>query len=563
MKRKFRRISFWVTGLLVFTFLFFYTQTIAQQSNGASISGRVVDTQGMPVSEAEITLLLNGLHDTEFLSKTSHDGIFMMDFFADELNSLDIEISHPHFKTSTWSPTVEEIKLFRQGFAIRVPDIQLERKLTPGFWVATIVFIGVLVLIMTEKLHNTAAALSGAAIVLTTSMIGSALGGGFYIFNFEQAIAYVDFEVIFLVLGMMIIVGTIERTGIFQWAAYQAYRISQGQIWLLAVILMLLTSIASALLDNVTTMLLMTPITLQIALTLGVNPLALIIPEMLASNVGGIATLIGTPNNILIGSYAGLSFNDFLSDLTPGVLLAQVALTIYVLFVFRHEYQQTDSLDSKALLDRLKENAQITQPDILRKAGAVFTGTLILFILGEKFHLIPAITAMFGAAGTLFVVRADVDDILRVVDWSTLLFFMALFMIVGAVQEVGLISIIASGIHTLVADNLTAAILVTIWGAGIFCLLIPTIPLTAALLPVIGFLSRSIPGAHNVLFYSLSIGSALGANNSLIGATNNLVTAGITQRAGYPISFKDFIKVGFPAALLTLFVGTIYVLIRF
>jgi Na+/H+ antiporter NhaD/arsenite permease-like protein len=394
-------------------------------------------------------------------------------------------------------------------------------------------------------------------------MIGSALGAGTYIFNFEQAIGYVDFEVIFLVLGMMIIVGTIERTGIFQWAAYQAYRLSGGRIWLLAVILMLLTSIASALLDNVTTMLLMTPITLQIALTLGVNPLALIIPEMLASNVGGIATLIGTPNNILIGSYAGLGFNDFLRDLTPGVLIAQVVLTLYVIFIFRREYESTQGTDSQVLLNRLKENAQITQPDVLRKAGAVFIGTLILFILGESLHMEPAVTAMIGAAATLLVVRADVDDILRVVDWNTLLFFMALFMIVGAIQEVGLISFIASGIHEMVGSNLNAAILVIIWGTGMLCLLIPTIPLTAALLPVIGFLTRSVPGAGNSLYYSLSMGSALGANNSLIGATNNLVTAGIAQRAGYPISFKAFIKNGFPAALLTLTVGTIYILIRF
>ncbi|HBX69941.1 MAG TPA: hypothetical protein DEH25_11350 [Chloroflexi bacterium] len=177
--------------------------------------------------------------------------------------------------------------------------------------------------------------------------------------------------------------------------------------------------------------------------------------------------------------------------------------------------------------------------------------------------MVPAVTAMIGAAATLLVVRADVDEVLRVVDWNTLLFFMGLFMIVGAVQEVGLISIIASGIHGLVGENLTAAILVTIWGTGTLCLLIPTIPLTAALLPVIGFLTRSIPGAGNALYYSLSMGSALGANNSLIGATNNLVTAGIAQRAGYPISFKAFIKIGFPAAMLTMLVGTIYILTRF
>ena len=558
------RKRFWIIS---FTFLLFtfaeFQSAFAQASNMASLSGRVIDAQGLPVSETEILLLVNGNEEMEFSTETNHDGVYLLDFPTENIVSLELEISHPHFKVATWQATQDEIGFIDEGADIRVPDILLERQLTAGFWVATLVFIGVLVLVMTERLHTTSAALLGAAIILTFSMIGSALGEGLYIFDFEQAIGYVDFEVIFLVLGMMIIVGTIERTGIFQWTAYQAYRISQGRIWLLAVILMVLTSVASALLDNVTTMLLMTPITLQIALTLGVNPLALIIPEMLASNVGGIATLIGTPNNILIGSYAGLGFNDFLRDLTPGVLMVQVALTLYVLFVFRREYKANSETDSDVLLERLKENAQISQPEVLKKAGAVFIATLLLFVVGEVLHMVPAVTAMIGAAGTLLVVQADTDEILKVVDWNTLLFFIALFMIVGAIQEVGLISLIASGIHGLVADNLTAAILVTIWGTGVLCLLIPTIPLTAALLPVIGFLARSIPGAGNVLYYSLSMGSALGANNSLIGATNNMVTAGITQRAGYPISYKDFLKIGFPAALLTLTVGTIYILIRF
>ena len=557
--------SRWI-GILVLpvVMLFVFQSAFAQSSTLTSISGRIIDAQGLPVGKAVVLLLINGAEESDYHTQTNHDGVFLLDIPAKNVISLDLEIKHPHFATHIWSANDEEIGYIEDGAAIRVPDIQLERKLTGGFWVATFVFAIVLILIMTERLHTTSAALLGAAIILTVSMIGSALGADTYIFDFEQAIGYVDFEVIFLVLGMMIIVGTIERTGIFQWTAYQAYRTSQGRIWLLAVILMLLTSIASALLDNVTTMLLMTPITLQIALTLGVNPLALIIPEMLASNVGGIATLIGTPNNILIGSYAGLGFNDFLRDLTPGVFLVQIALTLYVLFIFRREYKSDDEIDSDILLERLRENAQITQPEVLKKAGAVFIVTLLLFILGERLHMVPAVTAMIGAAGTLLVVRADTDEILKVVDWNTLLFFIALFMIVGAIQEVGLISLIASGIHGLVADNLTAAILVTLWGTGMLCLLIPTIPLTAALLPVIGFLTRSIPGASsNVLYYSLSMGSALGANNSLIGATNNMVTAGIAQRAGYPISFKAFIKIGFPAALLTLTVGTIYILIRF
>jgi Na+/H+ antiporter NhaD/arsenite permease-like protein len=194
----------------------------------------------------------------------------------------------------------------------------------------------------------------------------------------------------------------------------------------------------------------------------------------------------------------------------------------------------------------------------------VFLGTLLLFVVGESIHLVPAVTAMIGGAVTLLVVRTDVEGILRVVDWTTLLFFIALFMVIGALQEVGLVSLIGSGIHLLVGENLTAATLVAIWGTATLCLLIPTVPLTAALLPVVGFLSRSIPGAgSNVLYYSLSMGSALGANVSIIGATNNMVTAGISQRAGFPITYRAFIRVGMPAAAITLVVGTLWILIHF
>ncbi len=420
-----------------------------------------------------------------------------------------------------------------------------------------------LVLVVTERLHSTAAALLAAAVVLVVSLAGRAIDEGLFVIDFEGAIGYVDFEVIFLVLGMMIIVGTIERTGIFQWTAYQAYRISKGKLWLLAVFLMVLTSVASALLDNVTTMLLVAPITLQIALTLRVNPLALLIPEMLASNVGGITTLIGTPNNILIGSYADLGFNDFLTNLTPGVLMVQVALTLYVLWVFRRSYHADEKSDSEALLALLKEHARITEPAVLRKAGAVFVVTLLLFIFGEQFHLTPAVTAMLGGAATLVVVRADVK---RSCAWSTgpPCFSLSRSLSSSAAPGSGAHQPHRNEHHSLVGENLTAATLVTIWGSAMLCLLIPTVPLTAALLPVVGFLSRTIPGASsNVLYYSLSMGSALGANNSLIGATNNMVTAGIAPASRISHLLSRFHQGGFPAVLLTLAVGTVWILIQF
>ncbi len=540
-----------------------------------SLTGRVIDSQGEPVRGAKVSLVLNGTplsasaenEEALPLAESQPDGTFVVDLPSGEVGTIEtlaLEISRPHFQSLEWKAGDDEIARLNLGESLRLPDIELLRRMTAGFWVATLTFVAILVIIALEKLHNTMAALLGVAIMLGVSLVGRPISEELFILDLEQAIEYVDFNVIFLVMGMMIVVGIIEETGIFQWTAYQAYRLSRGRLWLLVVILMLLTSVASALLDNVTTMLLVAPITLQIALTLGVDPLSLLVPEMLASNVGGISTLIGTPNNILIGSYADITFNDFLRNLTPGVLLAQVALTLYVMLTYRKEYRAAGRAASPALLARLKENARITQPDKLRKAGAIFLGVLALFILGEQVHLVPAVTAILGAVAMLLAVRADIEEILRVVDWTTLMFFIALFIVVGAIQEVGLISYMAAGIHYLVKESLVAATLVTIWATGFLCLFIPTIPLTAALLPVVGFLARTLPGAENkVLFYSLSVGSALGANNSLIGATNNMVTASIAERAGFPITYRRFLKVGFPAAVLTLIVGTLWILIRF
>jgi Na+/H+ antiporter NhaD/arsenite permease-like protein len=365
-------------------------------------------------------------------------------------------------------------------------------------------------------------------------------------------------------MGMMIVIAVIEETGIFQWLAYQAYRLSRGKIWLLVTILMLITSVASALLDNVTTMLLMAPITIQIALTLGLNPLSLLIPETLASNVGGISTLIGTPTNILIGSYAGLGFNDFVINLTPGVLMAQVVLTLYVVLRYRKEYQAASSRLSDAMRERLRESGRITQPQKLLKAGVIFVVMLAFFVFGDAIHLVPAVTAIIGAVAMLLWVAPDIEEMLQVVDWTTLMFFIALFIAVGALQEVGLISLIASAIGNLVGGNLTATILVLVWSAVILSGVIDNIPFAATMLPVVAFLTRTVPGAESgVLWYGLSVGAAMGGNSTLIGASPNLVTAGIAERAGYRITYIEFLKVGFPATIITATVGVLWLFIRF
>ena len=323
------------------------------------------------------------------------------------------------------------------------------------------------------------------------------------------------------------------------------------------------TGVASAFLDNVTTMLLMTPITVQIAIALGISPLALIIPEVFASNIVGISTLIGTPTNILIGSYARITFMDFLINLTPGVILAFIGLVIYCQIIFRKEMAGEHGL-SQISLDRLAERAQITEPGHLKKAAWVGLGMLLLFIFGEEIHLLPSVTAIAGATALLVWIRPNIEEMIEAVDWTTLVFFMGLFMVVGAIQEVGLISMIAQVIGNFVGTNLILAMLVVIWVSAILSTVIANIPFTAAMLPVIGFLTATIPGAENkVLFFCLSVGSAMGGNGSLIGASANMVTAGIAERAGYPITYMYFFKKGFPALLITVSLATIWLLIHF
>jgi Na+/H+ antiporter NhaD/arsenite permease-like protein len=495
---------------------------------------------------------------------SQQDGSYLLDLPPGEYAALRVEISRPHFQSHEIDLEPAAMAQLSAGQPVRLEDVTLERRITAGFWVATLSFVLVLLLIALERLHKTTAALLGVSLVLGTSFVGGALSPDLFIFDFDRALSYVDFDVIFLVMGMMIVIAVIEETGIFQWMAYQAYRLSGGRIWLLVTILIAITAVASALLDNVTTMLLMAPITIQIALTLGLNPLTLLIPEVLASNVGGISTLIGTPTNILIGSYAGLGFNDFLINLTPGVVAALVALVLYVVLRYRRSYSGAGRQLSDAMRQRLQESGRITQPAKLRKAGIIFGLMLLLFVAGDAIHLVPAVTAIMGAVAMLLWVSPDIEEMLQVVDWTTLVFFIALFITVGALQEVGLISFIATGIGNLVGDSLTAAVLVLVWSAALLSGVIDNIPFAATMLPVVAYLTRTVPGAESgVLWFGLSVGAAMGGNSTLIGASPNLVTAGISERAGYRITYLDFLKVGLPATIVTVIVGTLWLFIRF
>jgi Na+/H+ antiporter NhaD/arsenite permease-like protein len=548
--------------IVAFAWMLVHPMLLDASVDSPTVTGCLVDAQGQPVNAADV-IILDG-EEVIGEAESNPDGTFRTNLERLPGQGLTVRIERAHFRPLAWSVSPESLQTLRDTLILSLGSLTLERQITVGYWIAVLTFAGVLVLIAREKLHNTLCALLGMSVLFLFSYIGTPIYRGLFVFDFEQALHYVNFEVVFLVMGMMVIIGILEDTGIFQWLAYQAYRTSRGHVWLLSIILMCLTAVSSALLDNVTTMLLMTPISLQIALALRLNPLALLIPEVLASNVGGIATMIGTPTNILIGSYTGLSFNDFITHLTPGVLLAQVALIGYTQFAFRKDYHAAGSRLSPALAEKLAENARITRPADLYKAGIVFGGMLALFITGEYFHLKLAVTALIGATVLLVWVQADVDQIIRAVDWTTLLFFVALFVCVGALEEVGFITQIAVMLGNLVGDRLWLALVLITYASAFLSMVVANIPFTAAMLPVIAYLTRSIPGAENdMLFYALSIGAAMGGNGSLIGASANLVTAGIAERAGHPMTFRTFMRYGLPSMILTVTCGLVWLFIRF
>lgn len=536
----------------------------AQEENPAVwVVGKVLDEQDQPLPKVDVQLISGSSGKVVSRTRSHANGRFALPVPEDLPGEISLEFDRPHYQHTVRPLTPLQTDQLRKAQTLTAEPVQLQRQVTIAFWVASAIFIVVLIFIATGFLHNALATFAGASLVLAISYLGPPLKEGLFIFEFDRALEYIDWNVIFLVMGMMIVIAVIENTGIFRWLAYFAYRISRGRVAILLVILMVITGVASALLDNVTTMLLMTPITVQIAIALGISPLALLMPEIFASNVIGVSTLIGTPTNIIIGSFADITFSDFLTNLTPGVLISFAGLVVYSWYIYRKELSRAKT-GSDVLLQKLEERGKIDNPQNLKKAGVIGAGMLLLFIFGEHFHLLPSITAMLGASMLMVWIKPDVEEMIDAVDWTTLVFFMSLFIVVGAIQEVGLISFIAAAIGKFVGESLLLTIFTITWMSAIFSMVVANIPFTTAMLPVVAFLSNQVPGADSkVLFYCLSVGAAMGGNGSLIGASANMITAGIAQRAGHKIDYFYFLKKGFPALVITVFLALGWLLIRF
>jgi Na+/H+ antiporter NhaD/arsenite permease-like protein len=526
------------------------------------ISGVITDTHGKGVRGAKLSFFLNG-HQADHQEKvfTSHTGAYEAKIFFPH-NSLsqgivEVEVSKPAYARQGRNKvmTVRDEKQDGQGnrYYLAHLDIVLERVLSPGFWIASVTLLLVYVLIALEIVHRTLAAFLGASLILAVSYTAGTFYPSFRILTFDDAARAIDMNVIFLLIGMMIIVGVLKRTGVFQWLAYKSYELARGNVFILAATLMLAAAVASSLLDNVTTMLLVIPVTIEIAVTLEIHPTTLLIPEVFASNIGGTATLIGDPPNIMIGSYANLSFVDFLVHLGPICLICLVVGVGYFVLWYGKSYRKAQAGKVEETIERLKREYRITDKRTLVFSAIALGITLLLFVLHGQLDMEPSIAAMTGAALLLLVTRTDISETLeRDIEWATIIFFIMLFVVIAGAEQTGLIHHIAEGLKYLSQGSLNRAVLIILWGAALTSAVIDNIPFTATMLPVVAYLTEIIPGADGgILWWALALGACLGGNGTMIGASANLVTAGMAERAGYPISFRTYAKAAFPPMVFT------------
>jgi len=582
MKKQF----LWILSVLVVALLFLFSdrQSFASETAGESdtffISGTIMDAHKESIRAARFKLFVNGQPKKVMVeqkwvdeTETSSHGTYHIAFKlpSDQIDTANIKLE---ISKTSYRKTIVELK--KEDFAQKgqrgqsfyaVKNIEMMRILGPAFYLATAVFLLAYIAISFELLHRTIAAMLGAAVMLLITYTLGTLNPDFQIVSFERAIHAIDMNVIFLLMGMMIIVGVLKHTGVFQWCAYMSFKIARGNVSILAVISMFFIAITSAFLDNVTTMLLYTPVLIQIALSLKISPLILLIPGVMASNVGGTATLIGDPPNIMIGSYTGFTFMQFINNLTLVCIIAMVVLVIYNRFFYGKGYAKAKVEDIDRFIAFLKEEYKITDKTLLGYGFFIMGLVIAFFITHGYWHMEVSIPALFGA-GLLFTYgiltkRVKMLELIQKdIEWTTLLFFIFLFMIVGAVEETGLLALIADWVLKLSQGNLVVAICLILWVSAIMSAFIDNIPFTATMLPIVAYLTRVIPGAEsNVLWWALALGACLGGNGTMIGASANVVTMGIAEAAGHPIKFFAFMKYAFAYMLISVAICNVWLLI--
>ncbi len=541
-----------------------------------TISGLVTDPMGKGLKEVEVDVLVNGQYhkpvgkDAAII--TGKPGGYVANFIVPPgtLPAAKVEVKavKPSWKPIPATPVkLVEAGVDSEGHRIfqGTQDLTLNRTTTAGFWIASLILLLVYVVISLELMHRTLVSFLGAALIIFITYTLGHWDKSFYIISFDDAIGAIDLNVIFLLMGMMIFVGVMKKTGMFQFLAYKAYAMAKGNVFVLAFILQVITAVVSAFLDNVTTMLLMIPVTIEIAVTLKINPLALLIPEVFASNVGGTATLIGDPPNILIGSYAGLSFGQFVTNLALVCTVCLIVTSVFLIWWNRKDYLKAEIKDVPRTIAYLRTEYQITNKKLAIQSLLMLGFTVLLFALHGVFHMPVSVAALVGSLVLLAISGEDIVEMLEhEVEWPTLVFFIGLFMVIAGAEETGLIQMIANWVKDLSGGNLTTAIILVLWVSAIASAFIDNIPFTATMLPIVAFLNQTIPGAESgVLWWALALGACLGGNGTMIGASANVVTVGLSEKAGYHISFIAYMKACWWPMMITVTIAMVYLLLAY
>jgi Na+/H+ antiporter NhaD/arsenite permease-like protein len=541
-----------------------------------AVSGLVTNPMGKGLREVAVEVLVNGQHvkpaGKEAEITTGKPGGFVADFVLPRgtLPAAKVEVKAAK---PSWKPVpATQVKVVVAGTDAAgnklfqaVQNLTMERTITAGFWIAAIILLLVYVVISLEWMHRTLVSMLGAAIILFVTYTFGTFDKSYYILSFDEAMGAIDLNVIFLLMGMMLFVGVLKRTGMFQFLAYKAYALARGNIFVLSLVLQVITAVVSAFLDNVTTMLLMIPVTIEIAVTLKIHPLTLLVPEVFASNVGGTATLIGDPPNILIGSYAELTFGQFVQNLTIVCTICLAVSSLWYLWWHKKDYLKAEVKDVTRTIEYLREEYQITNVKLTVQGLLLLAFTILLFALHGLLHMQVSVAALIGSLILVAVSRVDIVELLEhEVEWPTLVFFIGLFMVIAGAEETGLIQMIANWVKEMSQGNLTAAIVIVLWVSAIASAFIDNIPFTATMLPIIAFLNQTIPGAESgVLWWSLALGACLGGNGTMIGASANVVTVGLAEKAGYHISFLEYMKACWWPMMITVTICMAYLLMAY
>jgi Na+/H+ antiporter NhaD/arsenite permease-like protein len=434
------------------------------------------------------------------------------------------------------------------------------------FWMATGIFILAYALIISEKIHKTILSIFGASLMIVIGIVTQEDA-------FHSIELGVDWNVIFLLISMMIIINIMKPTGVFEYIAIKSAKAAKGQPFRIMAIFSVVTAVLSAFLDNVTTVLLIAPVTILICDALEIDVIPYLITEAIASNIGGTATLIGDPPNIMIASKAQLDFMAFVYHLTPVIIVVLIAYVVTLKLVFGNRLKVKEALKNRVMA--MNENEAIKDPVLLKKSLVVLAVTITGFVLHGMLHMEPATIALFGAALLLLISGTkDPQHILAEAEWATLFFFIGLFIIIGGVVKVGLIKWMAIEVLKLTQGNLFGTSMIVMWFSAFASAFIDNIPYVATMNPLIIDMAKHLwPDLSGIallhhpdlmpLWWSLALGACLGGNGTLIGASANVVVAGIAEKSGKPITFKQFTLYGMPLMIESVIISTAYVWLRY